>query len=187
MSTLSSHTAQPLLDELQSLEKDQAQRLLTRLMPIVSSKYYKDINHELLKLMHDDEVTREAIVRTPAELFDIACKCVGMVTGVKDVAHRLDKKADVVLSRYYVMFVMLEEMHRFAFITYGKVGSMFDKKLNHASVIHARHMLQSYLESDEMVRQEMEAIARLLTKHGHWRTLEALERVVPLKSKHITL
>lgn len=179
--------AQLLLDELHSLEKDQTQRLLSKLLPLVSSKYYKEINHALLKLMHDDEVTREAIVRTPAELFDLACKCVGMVTGVKDVAHRLDKRSDAVLSRYYVMFVMVEELHRFAFITYGKVGRMFDKKLNHASVIHGLHILQAYLESDPLVRRDMDDIARLMSKHGHWRTLDALERIVPLKAVHVEL
>lgn len=156
-------------------------------MPLVSSKYFKEVNHALLQLMNEDDVSREAVVRTPAELFDIACKCVGEVTGVKDVAHRLDKRSDAVLSRYYVIYVMLEELHQFAFITYGKIGRMFDKQLNHASVIHARQVLQSYLESDEMVRRDMDDIARLLTKHGHWRTLDALDRVVPLKSKHITL
>jgi hypothetical protein len=64
---------------------------------------------------------------------------------------------------------------------------LFDKRLNHASVIHARHMLQGYLESDEMVRRDMDDIARLLTKYGHWRTLDALERIIPLKTARVEL
>lgn len=164
-------------------DKEQVRRILSHIMPIASAKYYRELNHALVALMNDDDVLREAVIRTPQELFALACNCVATVTGVKRIAQRLDKRADVVLSRYYVIYIMLEELHQFAFITYGKVGKMFDKQLNHASIIHARQKLQGYLESDPMVRRDMRDIAQMLTKHGHWRTLEALERIVPLTSK----
>lgn len=177
-----------MLDDLLLLpDKEQARRLLVRLLPLVSNKYFREVNHILLQFINDEDIADEVVKRTPMELFALSCSIVETVTGVKDVAKRLDRKADAVLSRYYVIFVMCEELHPLGLLTYTQLGRMFDKRLDHASIVHARHMIAQYLETDELVRRELYNIGRLLSKRGHWRVLDALDGVQPLKSKHIEL
>lgn len=190
MSIHSSSTAQRLLAEMCNLlEREQARQVLIKLQPLIDDRFFKEVSMAILELLPEGEqpTMRKAIERTASELFAIACQCVSSVTGIHDIDKRRSRKTNDLLSRYYVMFIMCEELHTTSQVTYTELGNLFTPPIHHTVIIHARKMTLQYLESSEEVRRELTNIARLLAKHGHWRTLDKVQSIEPLKSKHITL
>lgn len=190
MSTSSSHTERILDDLLHLLDKDQARQVLVKLQPLIDDRHYKAVSMAIVELMPEDELhdlMKTAIERSIDELFAIACKCVTAVTGVDDIQTRKSRRADEIMSRYYTLFIMCEELHATKQATYQDFGRLFSPHMHHTVIMHGRKMILSYLESDEEVRRELTNITRLLAQHGHWRSLEKVKSIAPLKSKHIML
>ncbi len=191
MSIFLSHTAQQILADLQvMLDKEQARQVLVKLQPLIDDRHFKEVSLAIVELMPDEQlqdIVKTAIDRTPAELFEVACMCVTAVTGVSDIHRRRSRRSDEIMSRYYALFIMCEELHTTSQATYRDIGALFTPPIHHTVIIHARKMALGYLESDEEVRRELMNITRLLAQHGHWRSLEKVKSISPLKSKHIEL
>lgn len=181
-----SPTAQHLLEGLlEILDKSTARRVLMTIQPLISDRHFTDLSRMLIELMPESDLPEydllmKAIEREPDELFDIVCECVNHVTGMTDVHVIRSRRAREVMSRYYVIFAMCEEMHSVGLISYATLGKLFDGEMHHASIIHAKKVVCQYLQSDQVVRKELSNIANLLVGHGHWRTAAKVKSIEPL-------
>jgi hypothetical protein len=186
MFTHLSPTARHLLEGLlEIVDKSTARKVLMTMQPLISDRHFTDVSRMLIELMPEADLPEydllmKAIDREPQELFDIACECVNRVTGTTDVHVIRSRRAREVMSRYYVIFVMSEEMHSVGLISYATLGKLFDGEVHHASIIHAKKMIFQYLETDQVVRKELSNIANLLIGHGHWRTAARIKSIEPI-------
>jgi hypothetical protein len=186
MSTRLSHTAQHLLAELGSiLNRDLALQVLLKLQPLIADRHLYDVNTAIVNLMpeqydsHCDNLM-QAIERDPDQLFAIVCYCVSEITGIKTVGKIRSRRAPEVHARYFVLFIMCEELHSIGRITYRDIQKMFDGKIHHASIIHARHMIEGYLASDQFMRKQLIAITNMLATYGHWKAAAKINSIEPL-------
>jgi len=186
MSRRSSHTAPHLLAEFADLlDKETARQVLLKLQPLIADRHLYDVNRTIVQLMPDDydvdsDSLVQAIEREPEQLFTIVCYCVSEVTGVKTVGKIRSRRAPEVHARYFVLFILCEELHSIGRVTYRDIQRMFDGKLHHSSIIHARHMVESYLASDQFIRKQLISVTNMLATYGHWKAAAKINSIEPL-------
>jgi hypothetical protein len=181
MFTPSSNTARQLLAEFKkALPSETARLVLLNLQPLFAEAYRDEVSRALIELVPeavspDFDVLRTAANRTPAQLFELACECVSSVTCEKDLYTVRSRQAREVLSRYYVIFIMSQEMQHTGQIGYKEIGAMFSKAINHATIVYALDKVRGYLQTDDSVRSELFNITKLLFAHGHWRAAHTVK------------
>jgi hypothetical protein len=189
MFTPSSNTARQLLAEFTAMLPPEVARLaLLKLQPLLAERYVDEVSRSLIELTPeavspDFDVLRTAANRTPSQLFDLVCECVSSVTCEKDLYTVKSRHAREVLSRYYVIFVMCQEMQHTGQLSYKELGAMFSRAINHSTIIYALDKIRGYIQTDHGVRSELFNITKLLFAHGHWRAAHTVKTTNTLKKK----
>lgn len=168
MSTPSLTSAHRALDELMMLAPEKSRTLIMLIIPCLQEEHRDRFSAAL---------HRADYIKSPIDVFNTVCECVGAVTGVKNIQSSKTRLRHVVRARQYVIWLMLAEMKDTGMLTYLQLGEMFKHRYTHATVVHARKSVEDLLMTDRDTRDIFKHLTQLLAAHGYQRAMYQLDKI----------
>jgi hypothetical protein len=105
----------------------------------------------------------EARPLQPNDVAEIIFKIVSDLTGVENIRDTTTRKRKLVFARQMAMIAVYTEV---ATMSYEYIGSLFNPKRDHATVMHACKCIEAQYASDKATRDLLNSLTELLAEHS---------------------
>lgn len=105
------------------------------------------------------------------------CECVSSHTGVLNIPTTIGRQRNKVLSRYIVMYCMVQQYVNERQLSLQAVGRLFSKQFHHCTIIHSIKQLENLYATDVNIRQMMDDIAECLAEYGLFQIKQNLKSI----------
>lgn len=109
--------------------------------------------------------------------FEYICECVSAQTGISDIPKSKTRIRENVLSRYLVMYCMVQEYVKEGTLSLTSLGNMFERCLTHATIIHGVRQIENMYATDAEVRRMLNEISECLIHYGLHCTSEQIKKI----------
>jgi chromosomal replication initiation ATPase DnaA len=112
-----------------------------------------------------------------SESFDYICECVSAQTGIINIPKTNSRIKEKVISRYLVMYCMVQEYVKQGMMSLQSLGNMFERCLTHSTIIHGVSQIENMYATDVELRRMLNEIADCLCEYGLTCTKEQIQTI----------
>jgi hypothetical protein len=169
----SCHTRAPIESLLYLVSPAEKRKALEYLLKISSEQFRPIIQRKL-----DVTITIE---RNPNEIFHKICSCIRAVTGAGDFEKTASRVRSEAFGRQLASYFMLLEYKEVPGFGLQKIGSFFEPKKHHATVIHSRRQVENSFFTDKKSEADILNIAECLAEFGIKEPLHIVQQLKTVK------